>query len=264
MLKSWLRERHQKDPGLFLLSAVILLYSIGVYWFAWAWRFTERPQYAPANYSAYFDKWNWSLYPAFFVIVFLLVYYTWHPFLDAWQEVGGRHVVRKKSTGRLLSTSERGELIKYLRSKRITFVVLAFVSSLIYNVVDTTELRQAYTADSLASARHVADAEPDFFVKWCYDTPTDNAHNNVPVRQIVFTCLCYFQQFIIIALALLALWQILAQALLFGVFEKLRVSQENDFTIALDYKDPAHEFGLHQWNVRFGAHPTLNKPAGAG
>ncbi len=231
---------------------VMTILSVCVYPLVFIGQFDELPLYPPAGYKTYFMKINWYLYPVFFIILFPAIYYTWHKFLEAWQDSNGLTGIVKHLNGDLPDKSLGEKLILEMKSYRKIAIVLAIIASAIFCWEDTSNLRQSYfSADSYSKQIELEKHEPDFFDRWLYSIskPETDLRISPPVTQVAIASICYFLQFNLIALGFLILFQILLQIFFFGIFTScFKTARMNNLTIYLDHKSNTKDFGLTSFN----------------
>jgi hypothetical protein len=227
------------------------------------------------NFLNYFDKPNWYLYPIFFFVIYPLIYYTWVPFMDAWRLDSESEIpILRNKNGSIINEGNRDKLIVSLLRYRAMIIIIAFLSSIIFNWNDTRKTRDAYYADSYFDQIFNICDEPDFFVKWLYEYSIDNSipainidcsqikeefgntHGflkkinavNPPASQVYVTLTSYFQQVVLVFFAFTMFFQVLLQIIFFGFFNQFSVAKDNNITIWLNHRSEFYEFGLRRWN----------------
>ena len=71
---------------------------------------------------------------------------------------------------------------------------------------------------------------------------------SAPWKQKVITLTCYFQQFMIITMGFLILFQICAQILFFLLPPFLETAKDEQLVIWVHHESPGSDFGLHSWD----------------
>ena len=243
------------------------LYSLMVLVCACLMGFGESPLYPPSNehrefvesgkipeYRSYFDKMNWVLYPVFIIIVGGVVKFTWEPFQQAWQKSGSDRasVVKKYLDGSVINHVDVCELTAKLEKIRNSWLlVFAGLCALIFASVDYRESYQIYFGElNYSGQMQFALEDPDFDVKWLFEKPvqsSDSASIPPPWKQTIFHAMLEVEEFLLLGLGFLVLFQILLQTIYFAALDQFPLNGTR-YSIQLDPEHPANDFGLKNWN----------------
>lgn len=253
------------------LAASLLGLSVLVLLLAISGGFHLRPagvdQYV--DYKAYFDKHNWWPFPIFAVLMWFLVRTSWNGFLVAWQS--SSNVLRHKD-GSAASDGEITAIVRDMASFRKVLISAALVSSAFYNVLDVRSLWVIYTTSSSEEQIYTAvNEEPDWFTYFVFvaDAQSDYSRTRLAISadtlddvvlpqqrpfkptglQLAMTVLSYSQQFLLVGMAFLVLYQLLAHMLFFAFLNKLKSANSAAIALWLDHKDKFNEFGLRSFNT---------------
>ncbi|NLS12151.1 hypothetical protein HGP28_04485 [Vibrio sp. SM6] len=249
MLARWLPENK-------ILKCMILsltLYSIIVLIFAWSYGFFYLPDNPPSEkpfYKAYFDKPNWYLYPIFYLIIGFVVKSTWARFQNAWRQgaENGKTIIIN-SQGEKADKDAIRSITDKLNELRQLLIPIALIFSLIWSYFDGYETRQIYFEHDFPAQLASAEKDPDFTVKWIFShSDKDRAeHLPAPTSQLIFYIMLEVEQFFLIGLGFLVLFQVLLQIFVFSFLDKLKIFSDT-FSIELRYNSGARDFGLGEWN----------------
>ena len=250
------------------------IYSVFVCICAYWMGFGEDPLYPPSEthlrligsdkvfiesdkvpeYRSYFDKMNWVLFPVFIIIVGGVVKFTWEPFQRAWQQSGSdpESVVRRSCDGRVIQPKDASKLTQKLeRIRNRWLLVLAGGFALIFAILDYYETFTIYFGKvNYLTQMEFALIDPDFDVKWLFEQPVkslQSARIPPPCKQIIFNWILELEEFLLIGLGFLVLFQILLQTICFAALDQFPLNGVR-YSIQLDPKRPANDFGLENWN----------------
>ncbi len=205
------------------------------------------------EYRTYFMKPNWFLYPLFFLLIGIIIKFSWEPFQEAWRRSGSSpNSVVKSSDGTVIDKQRIENLIAKLEKLRSRSLVVGLALALIWATVDSSETRRIYFGvETYADQLQYALKDPDFTVKWLFEREPPKAESApalaAPTEQIIFTLMLELEQFFLIGLGLLVLIQIVLQAILFVALDKFRLNGVT-YSIHLDPLRPSNDFGLGDWN----------------
>ncbi len=245
-----------------------LAYSVIVLGCAWWMGFGETPLCPPDNnhlvfiaskkvpeYRSYFDKMNWVLFPLFIIIVGGVVKLTWEPFQKAWRQSASdsASVVKTYLDGSVINHVDACELTSKLEKIRNSWLlVLAAVCALIFAAVDYYETYLMYFGEvDYSRQMELALQDPDFDVKWLFDKPiqpSDSTRIPPPWTQITLNSMLEVEEFLLLGLGFLVLFQIFLQTIYFAALDQFPLNGTRYF-IQLDPERPANDFGLENWNI---------------
>jgi hypothetical protein len=208
--------------------------------------------------------------------------------MNAWKESSPQNPILRKIDGSMIALDVRNKILSEFGYYRKWLILFAIIAATILTYVDTEEERLMFFGDNYAVQLEAACEDPDFLGKWLflYEVNLKNRINtcaelrpykvynkkivqekkldikkekiinkrrNIPTikapwHQIMITTVSYFFQFNIFALGFLALFQMIAQPVFFGIFHILKIPKKYQLIIYLDHKSPFEDFGLGKWN----------------
>lgn len=99
------------------------------------------------EYAGYGRQFNWSLYPLFWPVIFLLLYASWEPFIRAWRDMVDTGVVTVNGIGK---EESKNYLENHLLQKRNLCLFASLIFAVIINFIDTKNTVQVYHFPSKA------------------------------------------------------------------------------------------------------------------
>ena len=243
-----------------------LAYSVLCFFCAVFMEFTAKPYYPPSEahlefvfpnqiprYRSYFEKWNWLLFPFFFLIIGVIAKFTWDPFQEAWRRAANNaKSIVKNSEGNVITQENAGKLTSKLEKIRnVWLLAIAGLCALLFFYFDSAETREIYfTARNYGRQMEIALKDPDFTVKWLFEEAPRSANADSiapPLKQIIFTFMLELEQMFLIGLGFLVLFQMLLQTFCFAALEQFSVNGVA-YSVHLDPERPSNDFGLGDWN----------------
>jgi len=232
-------------------TTALICFSVVVYILVWQLGALERPDPAPDNYRTYWQKPNWYLFPAFFLLVSLAISKTWEPFRLAWSEDYGKSKLLQDKDGKYLKAKDREKLVVEIVKYRKYIVILSFIASFIFNYIDLQPLVGAYIPDNENSQLQYANNNPDFFVGFVFQQIGPGIVQPSAGDWIVFV-VCSLQQYFVLVMAFVVLFQVTYHVLLFGLVADLtKTGKALGVQIVLDWRSANKDFGLTYWNRAF-------------
>jgi hypothetical protein len=274
MWLAWDGTTYRLTAACFALSLVVLIVAV------FAGLNSEPDSLHIPGYTVYLLKWNWSLYPLFFVAAGFMVDLSWRPFLSAWRSLNDTAVLRFRDGP--VPTVELEGLLDSIASRRKYALGAAVVSAVALVTLDLSvgndNVLAGYAfgpmedSQSLTFAKqmNIACHDPDYLYKWLFDTwnsrevtadkapcsdsslrALDSAAQKWAVARPGaawgLLSLLYIEEFALIFLASLVFWQIVLHALIFQRFEAVS-PESKEITLELNPESPVREFGLEHWN----------------
>lgn len=228
--------------------------------------FTTKPYHPPSEahlefvypnpipkYRSYYEKPNWLWFPVFFLIIGVVVKFTWNPFQEAWRRAANNaKSIVKSSDGNAINQENAGKLTSKLEKFRNgCLLIIAGLFASLFFYFDSAETREIYfAASNYGRQMEVALKDPDFTVKWLFEEAPQSANAapiTPPLKQVIFTFMLELEQVFLIGLGFLVLFQIFLQALCFAVLDRFSVNGVA-YSIHLDPERPSNDFGLGDWN----------------
>lgn len=252
---------------LLLYSAIILAiaYLIGIH--------------EGEGYKGYFYKYNWSLYIFFWIPVVLFWKATWRQFIKAWQSLFNNGCIRSKDRNIPDSTALEKFLIEISDHQKY-ILIISFILASIVMIIDTSELRVIYfnkrsiTIYKTITIKNKTEVTEYFLSKqnekkgmkvenllfsevpkgekikdatwteaWLFQP-----HHISEWGNLTFVLFAYIQQYVIVFIGFLSLFNIWAHLIYFYHFDSLKSSKANDLRLNLDPFSNLYEFGLERWN----------------
>lgn len=229
------------------------------------------------RFDGYLSKFNWSLFVLWWLFLALLVHLTWVPFLAAWQDLQQKEMLRDRD-GKPATTEQISRLCGQMSRYRLILLGIAVAASIAVNYVDTQYLRDVYRScnannfgivhrwsaavekAALFKARCgnldselVENLEIDFNVAYLvHDREIENVSGVIDSisKQVNswFNYAIYFQQFVAVVMATLAMLQLALICNLFWRFERAAWLNKEGLQMNLDPFSKLHEYGLERWN----------------
>jgi len=226
------------------------------------------------RFDGYLSKFNWSLFSLWWLFLALLVHLTWEPFLAAWHDLQQKEMLRDRD-GKPATVEQIRRLCQQMGRYRLVLLGVAVAASIAVNYVDTQYLRDIYGScetDTLNFVHKPAAVEKAaFFKKRCGDmegVQIDNLEIDFNIAYLVhdreiktdviaeisketnslFNYAIYFQQFVAVVMAALALFQLALVCNLFWRLERAAWLNKDGLQMSLDPFSKMHEFGLESWN----------------
>lgn len=226
------------------------------------------------RFDGYLGKFNWSLFALWWLFLAMLVHLTWTPFLAAWQDMQQKEMLRDRD-GNPASAEQASHLCRQMGRYRLILLGVAVAVSIVVNYVDTQYLRDVYGScdfrefniihkpgavekAALFKARcgdlegvQIENLEIDFNIAYLvYDREieTDFIARISKQKNSLFNYAIYFQQFVAVVMAALALLQLALVCNLFWRLERAAWLNKDGLQMSLDPFSKLHEFGLESWN----------------
>lgn len=228
------------------------------------------------RFDGYLNKFNWSLFALWWLFLAMLVHLTWVPFLAAWQDLQQKEMLRDRD-GKPATAEQVGHLCDQMSRYRRILLGVAILVSIVVNYVDTQYLRDIYGScsddfqkfeivhwpaaaekEALFKARcgnlesgQIENLEIDFNIAYLvHDREIEtNVISEIPkpINEL-FNYAIYFQQFVAVTMAVLALLQLALVCNLFWRLERAAWLNKDGLKMSLDPFSRLHEFGLESWN----------------
>lgn len=249
-------ERDKIDyKSLYLFTAAMVIFSLVVYGIVvfFGYHIPKGPAYLPSGavYDGYLNKPNWYLDPIWFLILALVVYKSWAPFVVAWTTTLENPPVVTTSSGDSPTERSLFELNSDLGRYRNYIYISAILCSLIFNAADIYPMASVYlTSNATEQIQYIkANMHPDFFDKWLYEKPITTEALSPPLSQWLVFGFCYLQQIALVFMGFVVLLQTLFHVFLFWSFPKpLTSAINNKLTINLNCSSIRKDYGLTLWN----------------
>jgi hypothetical protein len=200
---------------------------------------------------------------------------TWVPFLAAWHDLQQKEMLRDRD-GKPATAEQIRRLCGQMSRYRLILLGVAVAASIAVNYVDTQYLRDIYQSCNIKAK------DPDFtqtdtsakralFEKTCANQKIgliENLEIDFNVAYLVhdleietnviseiykptnslFNYAIYFQQFVAVVMAILALLQLALICNLFWRLERAAWLNKEGLQMSLDPFSKLHEYGLERWN----------------
>jgi hypothetical protein len=227
------------------------------------------------RFDGYLSKFNWSLFALWWLFLAMLVHLTWVPFLAAWHDLQQKEMLRDRD-GKPATAEQIRRLCGQMSRYRLILLGVAVAASIAVNYVDTQYLRDIYQSCNIKAK------DPDFtqtdtsakralFEKTCANQKIgliENLEIDFNVAYLVhdleietnviseiykptnslFNYAIYFQQFVAVVMAILALLQLALICNLFWRLERAAWLNKEGLQMSLDPFSKLHEYGLERWN----------------
>lgn len=247
MSRAW-----RNAPILTAITVAMIFYSLLLVWSAWKLGIangTGVVPYTPLGQTevlnlkvlGYFDKWNWLLFPAYWPISAVLIYFSWELFLNAWRSLAENRVLYRANKP-LRDGSILEPFLSRLSIFRVYLIALSVIVGLVLTTIDATCLLHEY---SILAPSH--SCPPDFTVAFRLRENFPHFHES-DQSLLKFILAQYLMQGILIAMAFTVLSQLLLHSFAFLKFESLRYPKQHGLSLRLNVADEFGEFGLSDIN----------------
>lgn len=226
------------------------------------------------RFDGYLSKFNWSLFFLWWLFLAALVHLTWGPFLAAWQDMQQKEMLRNRD-GKPASAEQARRLCQQMGRYRLILLGVAVAASIAVNYVDTQYLRDIYRSCSTSKfeivdkpaavekaalfkkmcgsleSGQIESLEIDFSIAYLVhdrEIETDVIAEMSKGANSLFNYAIYFQQFVAVVMAILALFQLALVCNLFWRLERATWLNKDGLQMSLDPFSKLHEFGLESWN----------------
>lgn len=231
-------------PLLSLVTGTMIIYSLALTWWAWELGIAIGKKGIPG----YFQKLNWFLFPMYWPLLALMIYFTWKLYIDGWQSLQRNKVLCRN--GSPVKESDTLEpFVRTLRSIRPFLILVSLPAGLYLTWLDASCLLNEYGVGTPSSTTC---PELDFTVAFrLSEIFTHLAGNNFVEHKAAlfpFVVATYVMQGILIAMAVMTLGQLLLHNIAFLFFEHWPCTKKHRLSICLNADDGWHEFGLMRMN----------------
>ncbi len=229
----------------------------------------SEKQTLPRAWKGYFETTAWTLYFVLWIPVALALNGTWRPFMNAWVNFIDTGIIGKKD-GSKLDIEERKLVMRSLNRLRLIGIVIAALAAAAITWEDTHDVRA--WIDTIDPTKRVCEIfeSPNRFLRdqpeldWSvaayieahnkrtHYVSSDGRSNNAPFislsKNAIFNFLAYLQQYAIVVMGFMVLFQVSIHSIAFWFFDRLPGQSKHGFQISLKSDSPFHEFGLEHWN----------------
>lgn len=270
---SWIKELEPLGKitlALVIYSLIIfgLTYVLGIFY--------DAELQGGLRFDGYLSKFNWSLFIFWWLFLAALVHLTWKPFLAAWRDMQLKEMLRDRD-GKPATAAQVSRLCEQLGRYRLILLGVAVAVSIAVNYADTQYLRDVFrscdfkdfeidhgsaTAERAAlfkarcgnlESELIENLEIDFNIAYLvHDREIEDDSGVIdviskPVNSWVNYAI-YFQQFVAVTMAALALFQLALICNIFWRLERASWLNKDGLQMNLDPFSRLHEFGLESWN----------------
>lgn len=241
----------QASTILTILTAILIFYSLILTWWAWDLGIAFGRETVPflveqteiqIGVSGYFQKLNWLLYPVFWPLLAVFIYFTWEWYMQAWRSLPSNKVLYQDHIA-IGDVALLSDFLNQLNSYRKYLIALSLGFGLLLTLIDANCLLHEY-----AFWEQKICGAPDFTVAFRLLKHFPEFEVDRTSELLIFVIGQYIMQALLITMAFTILFQLLLHTIAFLGFEKFAVSKKSKFSIRLNARDDFHEFGLMSVN----------------
>jgi hypothetical protein len=98
-----------------------------------------------AAYKGYLDKFNWYLFPVWWLFMAMVVHLTWAPFMEAWRDIHAKGMLLDRE-GKQASKHQLSAFFEQMGRFRSGLLIISFAVSCAMTYFDTADLRKIYNS----------------------------------------------------------------------------------------------------------------------
>lgn len=231
-------------------------------------------------YKGYLQKPNWFLFPLFWLPVVYLYRSTWDQFIASWKDLFANGCVVNSGDGGVPAC--RDAFVNHIDRYRKYILILSSLLAVVIMALDTADLVGLYLdppdhvyllegeegSGKSTGGRFLAEPQgwrevsdgtiplpevthrvedASWTEAWLFRRHPGEK-NPGKWSNLIFVCLAYTQQYIIIVVGVASLFHIWAHLALFVWFDSMSFARRHGVVLRLDPYSSIREFGLERWN----------------